>query len=269
MDRLVPVRVVRHGTNKPARVLVRFEDPAMEGKEDWVPPPRLKVLWHAAEAFEAREATWDALCALSPDDDVVETWAANDVFDTTLGDEEIASFHWKHFYLEISDLPALAAKSGLATEEFTGDPVGFEDDGTLVVSWPVALRAAQALALRHPDSLLALVDREEREFQRRAIHGYYSSGNRPVWFEPEWVREHDGEIYDRPRRELLRVWCGAAATARWDELEELRKEIKRVGDVAERAIEALRTGGQTSVADRLARELGETVEMLRADPSDR
>jgi len=269
VDRLVPVRVVRRGANRSARVLVRFEDPVMEGKEDWVPPARLKVLWDAVEAFEAREATWGALYALSPDDDVAETWAANDVFDTALSGEETASLHWKYFYLEISDLPALAAKSGLPAEDFTGDPVGFEDDGKLVVSWPVALRAAQALARRDPRSILTLVDKEEREYQHRAIHGYCSSGSRPVWFEPEWVRECDSESYHRPKRELLRARCGATASARWDELEELRKEIKRVGDVAERAIGTLRAAGQKSVADRLARELGQTVEMLRADPSNR
>ena len=44
---------------------------------------------------------------------------------------------------------------------------------------------------------------------------------------------------------------------------ELRKEIKRVGTVAEDAIERLRQHGHARDADRLATELGMTVEMLR------
>jgi hypothetical protein len=58
---------------------------------------------------------------------------------------------------------------------------------------------------------------------------------------PESIRELDAEHY-RPVRELLRAWCGETAVARFDELEELRKEIKRVGDVAEEAIGVLRQG---------------------------
>jgi hypothetical protein len=45
VDELVEVRVLRLGTQKPARVLVRFVDDAFEGREEWVPPARLKVPW--------------------------------------------------------------------------------------------------------------------------------------------------------------------------------------------------------------------------------
>ncbi|BAS11745.1 hypothetical protein AHiyo8_00480 [Arthrobacter sp. Hiyo8] len=38
VDPLVEVRVVRQGTQKPARVLVRFVSDEFEGKEEWVPP---------------------------------------------------------------------------------------------------------------------------------------------------------------------------------------------------------------------------------------
>jgi hypothetical protein len=58
---------------------------------------------------------------------------------------------------------------------------------------------------------------------------------------PESIRELDAEHY-RLVRELLRAWCGETAVARFDELEELRKEIKRVVDVAEEATGVLRQG---------------------------
>jgi hypothetical protein len=46
-------------------------------------------------------------------------------------------------------------------------------------------------------------------------------------------------------------------------LAELRKEIRRVGQIAEAAITALGEAGRKREADQLARELGTPVEMLR------
>lgn len=50
---------------KPARVLVRFEDPAEEGHEEWIPLARLKVRWENADAFRAREARWAVQAQIS------------------------------------------------------------------------------------------------------------------------------------------------------------------------------------------------------------
>jgi hypothetical protein len=47
-----------------------------------------------------------------------------------------------------------------------------------------------------------------------------------------------------PRREILRLCCGAKAVEWYDELTELRKEIRRVGQVTEAAIRALRAAGR-------------------------
>jgi hypothetical protein len=51
-DPLGEVVVMKIGSRRPIRVLVRFVDPSFEGLEDWVPPARLKVLWTDVEAFE-------------------------------------------------------------------------------------------------------------------------------------------------------------------------------------------------------------------------
>jgi len=45
VDELVEVVVVRRGTQRPARVFVRFVDDRFEGRQEWVPPSRLKVRW--------------------------------------------------------------------------------------------------------------------------------------------------------------------------------------------------------------------------------
>ena len=85
-----------------------------------------------------------------------------------------------------------------------------------------------------------------------------------MYVSPEHSIEFDND-YLKPRREVLRSWCGVEAVERFDELVELRKEIKRVGDVAQSAITALRATGHASQASQLERELGTPVEMLRAD----
>jgi hypothetical protein len=51
VDDLVEVVVVRLGSQRPARILVRFVVDHFEGRQEWVPPSRLKVRWEAADEF--------------------------------------------------------------------------------------------------------------------------------------------------------------------------------------------------------------------------
>jgi hypothetical protein len=69
--------------------------------------------------------------------------------------------------------------------------------------------------------------------------------------------------HGKPKREILRSWCGTEAVERYDELTELRTAIRRVGQVAEAAISALRAAGRKQEAAELARQLGTPVAMLR------
>lgn len=72
----------------------------------------------------------------------------------------------------------------------------------------------------------------------------------------------------KPTREVLRAWCGVDNVERFDELVELRKEIRRVGEAAERAIAALRSHGHDVNAAQSEQELGTPVEMLRTELPD-
>lgn len=265
VDPLTPVRVVRHGSQKPARVLVHFEDDAMEGREEWVPPARLKVPWDQAEDFKAEEARRDALTALSPRGDTTETRAAEAVIED-LVEFEVAYISGQH-NLVVRDVAALAEQSGLSMEDLTSHELSFQNDGEVIAPWPVMLRVAQALAGRMPEQVLAAVDQEERKLQDELINGFrWERGKkfRDVDQEIEIVREVDEQGY-RQSRELRRQWCGAGPLARWGELAELRKEVRRVGGVAEEAIAVLRQRGHTGDADRLAAALGATVDMLRVN----
>ncbi|MFZ2624720.1 MAG: hypothetical protein WAX29_05695 [Propionibacterium sp.] len=44
-DPLVEVEILKIGTQKPARTLVGFVAEKFEGRQEWIPPSRLKVLW--------------------------------------------------------------------------------------------------------------------------------------------------------------------------------------------------------------------------------
>ena len=123
----------------------------------------------------------------------------------------------------------------------------------------------KAAVRQNPAPVLEYVADEERKAKYEAIHGRWSRGGRrgsDHYFKPEICIEVDND-YSRPRREILRSWCGAEAADRFDELAELRKEIRRVGEVAQSAIDALRSAGREAEASRLQRELGTPVEMLR------
>jgi hypothetical protein len=66
-DPLVQVAVVRLGVKTPQRVLVRFVDDEFEGRQDWVPPARLKVPWSGVDEYVARERRWDEMLRPSAD----------------------------------------------------------------------------------------------------------------------------------------------------------------------------------------------------------
>lgn len=87
VDPLVEVVVMKIGSRRPIRVLVRFVDPSFEGLEEWVPPARLKVPWAGVEAFEAKERRWTAVLAAFGEDDERQADAAGIVFDRLIPEE--------------------------------------------------------------------------------------------------------------------------------------------------------------------------------------
>ena len=172
--------------------------------------------------------------------------------------------------ISIAQPDVLASQLGLEVEQLTGHRDAFVEDGVVIAPWEVTELVATTAARRSPEPILEHVESEERQAQKEAIHGRYSrSGRRDndYYFDAETAREMDLE-YSKPIREVLRAWCGVEAVERFDELVELRKEIKRVGEVAQRAIQALRGAGHGSQASRLQRELGTPVEMLRTGDQD-
>lgn len=264
IDEVVQVEVLRLGTQRPPRVLVRWVDESFEGRQDWVPPARLKVCWDGVESFLAYEARWDLVNSLGIGDEPVRR-AAEEVFDIVI-DDAVARMDYREGGAgRITESDRLAELTGLAPSVWSQCPQAFTEDADLVAPWPITLEIAMAAAHRHPTPILETVRSGEAKAQYEAVHGhsYRGYGSRSDHTVPADICIQVDNEHGKPVRALLRQWCGDSAVARFDELVELRKEIHRVGQIAESAIEALRKAGHTQQAEQLARQLGTPVEMLQ------
>jgi hypothetical protein len=107
-------------------------------------------------------------------------------------------------------------------------------------------------------------DEEERAL-REAVYGRYYPGRRgrEDWYVDADICAETNEVW-KPAYALLRQWCGAEANARFDELQALRTEVRRLGTLVESAISVLREAGQGTIAEALERDLGVPAETLRA-----
>ena len=135
-DPLVEVQVLRVGTKRPARVLVRFVADESEGREEWVPPNRLKVLWDQAEGFRAREERWARVSSFGPDRQDAVWDAADHVVRLAFGDEVLFPYD-DGGVLQIEDPTGVAASLGLELSHLVSHPASFSDGRALVVPWPV------------------------------------------------------------------------------------------------------------------------------------
>ncbi|MGP4019137.1 hypothetical protein [Saccharopolyspora sp. 5N708] len=261
-DPVTCVKALRLGSARPARVRVRFVEDEHEGREDWVPPSRLKVLWEDVAAWQAREECWNAVRDASVEArSTTENAAAGWIFDLLPGQDYTRQLWGQNEgALEVKDVDALAADLGIDRTMVVDDPVAFTDNnGSLIVPWRVMHELAQLLAKKYSDHYISEVTKEEREHEHKNRWGYMTGSGH---ISAEICAEVDEE-HGRPVRDLIRQWCGAEAIARQDELDALRTEVKRLGVLVERAIDAVRGTGDDKSARELERDLGIPVEVLR------
>jgi hypothetical protein len=267
IDQPVEVRVLRIGTGKPTSVQVRFVAAEFEGREEWVPPARLKVPWSAVDEFTARERRWDAVIEVSWIRDTAEHFAASAVFHALI-DESLATigFNNRAGVATIHDLDGLARFLEVDPGQLRADSRSFIEDDALVVPWSITQLIVQRAAQRNPDRILR---RRERRSRARAAQSPRSNlcnlaHEAGLAHRREYFVESEDEPDNRPCWDLLRQWCGVEAATRRDELHELRKEVARLGSLMQQAIACLRAAKQIHDADRLERAFGVPVEDLRA-----
>lgn len=258
-DPLLPVEVLRVGRQRPARVLVRFVEDRFEGREQWVPPTRLKTRWSSVSRYRARERRWATLRAGSPGRESTEYLAAAWVIDHLLDPQIATAGHNQDAGLtHIHDLDQLARTLRIDPARLAAEPA-FTDKRTLVVGWPATRLIARTTARRNPSPVLRHVHREQSDYQHQAIYGRqlpHSPDGPGTYLDAEWFISQLDAPYHQPYWTLLRHWCGKPARNRFDELVTLRQEIARLGAFADATIAALRGVGQTRLADRLEREHG-------------
>jgi hypothetical protein len=265
-DSLVCVEVLKIGTKRPARVLIRFVDERFEGRQEWVPPARLKVPWNGAEQWLAAELRWLAVVETSASaTGSLEHRAAEMVFDRP---NKACDFidqmdAYRHAVLTVTDPAVFTAKLGFAAAELVGATGYVLDDGTVVAPWPALLAAARRFAPIDADAVLAEMDREDDRAEREATYGLWTRGrgSEGHHISAEICAEVDAKY--RPVRDLVRQWCGAEARDRRDEMKALRAEVIRLGGLVEAAIGLLRQAGCDRAAATLERDLGIPVEVLR------
>lgn len=261
IDPLVEVEVKRLGTQKPARVLVHFVGDDAEGREEWVPPARLKVPWHEVEEFRAREARWAGVDTHPGLRGAREEYAVDEVMRKLIPEPLAAPDPGYPGVTSILDPSGLAGLLRLDEALLRAEPVAFEEDGALLVPWATTELIVRRACELFPDPILREVDQQEEKARRNATHGetITSSGRNPHSFfiEPEKAAKWDAEeAYGQPMRDLLREWCGRAEVERRDELVALREEVVRVGELLSEAIRALQEAGLKDEAASLERRFG-------------
>lgn len=258
-DQATCVEVRRLGASRPPRVRVRFLDDSDEGREEWVPPGRLKTAWEHVDEWQAREDRWAAAQDLSEAAvDSFEETAAGWVFDTLYDWNTARRLHGRNDgIVMIQDVDRVTADLG-SQAPLLEDPAVFTDDDVLIAPWPVTYELARTLACTFADRLLPELDNEDRAGESESRWGWLDGSH---YVSPEVCAQVEEEY--RPARALVREWCGAEARQRQDELIALREEVMRLGGLIERAITALRQAGADENAHQLELELGVPVEVLR------
>jgi hypothetical protein len=255
-DGLVEVAVVRQGVKKPARVLVRWVDDEFEGRQDWVPPARLKVPWESVQELRAWEGRWAAVqSAASGIDELVRQ--ATDYVVETLIDRDIAEMGWggQDGVIKIHDVDRLAAFLDLPPETLRDDPLAFDEEGTLVASMPTAVRVAQRAAECDPHKLLADIERDEARGRHDAVYGSSYGRGHIDYVSPEVCSQIDEERV--PLRTLMREWCGAEPVSLRAEITPLREEARRLHAIAKKAVDELRAASRSRTAKELEAELSQ------------
>jgi hypothetical protein len=266
---VICVEIRQIGTSRPARVKIRFVDDVFEGRQEWVPPARLKVLWDRVAAWQAREDRWRAVREESLGVRGTDREWAADLVVEAVAEPHVVSLGYNRDtgLLFCRDLEALRDRYGVDTDVITTDPLTFVDDGTYIAPWRATERVCRDIARQGGDRVLAQVAKEERKNQQEAIYGCPSStkGGSPI--DPQWCQEWAEER--RRVHDIARAWVGVAAVERYEELMALRREVARLGDLLEHLISEVRGLGHPAVATRYERELGVPASLIHAARSTR
>ncbi|MBF8184925.1 hypothetical protein ITP53_04055 [Nonomuraea sp. K274] len=161
--------------------------------------------------------------------------------------------------LRIDNPTSVAERLGLTPEELGDGSRAFHDrHGVLISPWQAAQRLIPTIASVFSEDVMEAIHREEAEFRDESLYG---NSHRRSWEDAR--DERKVRLRERePVHAMVRQWCGQEAVERFDELIALRNEVVRLGQLLDRAVEALRKRGATATAATIESDLGVPIAML-------
>jgi len=245
------------------KVKIRFVEDKWEGEVRWVSPARLEVPWAGVGPYRDHELEMAAVWTASKPDPV-EGRAAEFVFLETIDIDVVA---WikspSQGVTEIYDLVALAAAAGLDVDELLMPPMA-RDYAVIYVPWATTLRVARGLAAKHAGRLMVKIDEREEVARKESIMGAelpdWLGADRPALTAVQAQRSF--EKHEKPMLLVIRKWAGQQAVDQ-KSVRELERELSRVGDIALRAIAAVRRLRSPRQADALLAEFLDPLSALQ------
>ncbi|WP_353928557.1 hypothetical protein [Desulfofundulus kuznetsovii] len=250
---VVPVIVVKEGPPRSRKVRIRHLDGEYEGFEEWVPKSRLVAPWEEVNAFcDDERRLLNAVKASGDVQGSIIYKAAEEVFGAIaeLFGEELIFFGWKAIeqnLIIIKDFEKSVHKLGLGREELLSEPHAFIDRyGDYKAPFHVSERVVKDFCKRFPKEILRYIQLEENKLRQEAIS---ASTLYEQEFAEEWL------VKKKPVFALVREWCGEKALAEFNEVAELRKEIRRLQALIEATARWLKDAGHPVKASLLLKEL--------------
>ncbi len=165
--------------------------------------------------------------------------------------------------VQIPDLLAVCGRLGMDPDEVRREPLAFTIDGSFIGPWSLAVKIAKRVAELNAEAVMQMVMAEEERIELESVHGWTFTVGREReehWVPPERLRDrHTKRLVEL---NIVREWCGREIIERLDELEALRAEVQRLGQLVERAIVELRRCGQDAIASTMESDLGVPVSRL-------
>jgi hypothetical protein len=255
------VEVLQEGPGR-KKYRIRWLDGAYRGMDEWVTRARLVVPWDEAARVAEDEQGMLALEALQPAPPNATT--RNAVLQVYFGSRsDLISFDAMGngpIKSSIEDLESRRDDLPLPADDLLASPGAFVDSrGELWVGQEATLRLARALCESEPDPILQRCDKDVDEWRAATVSGwiasdYYKEGGFHVHADAASERADEYAA----ARALVREWCGAGATERFDERQYLQAEVERLRGIIEDTARWLKQGGNTQKAARLLRDLRRT-----------
>lgn len=219
-----------------------------------MPSRRLKVPWNEVEKFQARENRWRRINSVAQlrhlDPEEMAAWEAIDLL--VPGGLIWSADSLSPGVARVSDVDGLASFLGLDADELTGHPASFEEDGDLLVPWPITRKVATTAVERDPGPIARhVLDGDERAAWE-AIHG---DGEYPA----ESLARVDQQLW-KPVRDVLRGWAGDVALGEGLELARAKAEAKRLRALLLDTVRLLKQRGQHQQAKKLLDAVGPNYE---------